>query len=108
MKAFYDDEADALQVHFTEPPRGGYAEDVDGTACFVEIDDDDEKVGVELLWTTENLQLLEAAAERYGLDVRGLRAVAAAAMAAPMSYVTVEVGERVADDEENQEEAKAA
>lgn len=37
MKAFYDSEADALQFHFTEPPRAGYAEDVegDGSACFV-------------------------------------------------------------------------
>ena len=35
MKAFYDSEADALQIHFTDPPRAGYAEDVDGTACFV-------------------------------------------------------------------------
>lgn len=102
MKAFYDSEADALQIHFTEPPRGGYAEDVDGTACFVEIDDDDEKVGVELLWTSEHLALLDAAAEKYDLDARALRAVAACAMAAPMSYVTVEVGKCVADEEEAQ------
>ncbi|HXF31490.1 MAG TPA: hypothetical protein VN522_08205 [Solirubrobacterales bacterium] len=99
MKAFYDSEGDALQIHFTEPPRIGYAEDVDGAACFVEIDDGDEKVGVELLWTTKHLELLDAAAEKYDLDARALKAVAAAAMAAPMSYVTVEVGERVADEE---------
>src|ERR1700749_4302510 len=51
MKAFYDSEADALQIHFTEPPRVGYAEDVegDGTACFVEIDDNEEKGGAGLL-----------------------------------------------------------
>jgi uncharacterized protein YuzE len=102
MKAFYDSEGDALQIHFTEPPRIGYSEDVDGTACFVEIDEDDEKVGVELLWTSEHLQLLDVAAEKYDLDARALKAVAAAAMAAPMRYVTVEVGNYTADAEEAQ------
>jgi uncharacterized protein YuzE len=105
VKAFYDSEADALQIHLTEPPRGGYAEDVDGTACFVEIDDGNEKVGVELLWTTSHLDLLDAAAEKYGLDARALKAVAAGAMAAPMRYVTVEVSAMTADEEE---EAQAA
>ena len=101
MKAIYDSEADALQIpHFTEPPRIGYAEDVDGTACFVEIDDGDEKVGVELLWTTKHLELLDAAAEKYDLHARALKATAAGAMAAPMHYVTVEVGEYLTDDEE--------
>jgi len=91
MKAFYDSDADALQIHFTEPPRIGYSEDVDGAACFVEIDDHDEKVGVELLWATEHLDLLDAAAEQYNLDGLGLKAAAAAAIAAPLRYVTVEV-----------------
>jgi uncharacterized protein YuzE len=96
VKAFYDSEADALQIHFTEPPRKGYAEDVDGTACFVEVDDKDEKVGFELLWTTKHLGLIDVAAEKYDLDAQGLKAVAAAAMAAPRRYVTVEVGAPVA------------
>jgi uncharacterized protein YuzE len=93
MKAFYDSEVDALQIHFTEPPRSGYAEDVegDGTACFVEIDDNDEKVGVELLYTKKYFHFLEVAAEQYELDIDALKAVAAAAKAAPMRYVTVEV-----------------
>ena len=93
MKAFYDSEADALQIHFTEPPRIGYSEDVDGAACFVEIDKNDKKVGVELLWTSEHLGLLDAAAEKYDLDAPALKAVAACAMAAPMRSVKVEVGE---------------
>jgi uncharacterized protein YuzE len=107
VKAFYDNEADALQIHFTEPPRVGYAEDVDGTACFVEIDDDDEKVGVELLWTSKHLELLDAAAEQHDLDPLALKAVAAGAMAAPMRYVIVEIGKYLADDE-HPETAKAA
>jgi uncharacterized protein YuzE len=96
MKAFYDSEADALQIHFTEPPRRGYAEDVDGTACFVEIDDDDEKVGVELLRTTRHLDLIDAAAEKYNLDAQALKATAAAAMAAPLRYVTVDFDASIA------------
>ena len=108
MKAFYDSEADALQIYFTEPPRGGYAEDVDGAACFVEIDEDNKKVGVELLWTTEHLELLDVASEKYDLDARALKATAAGAMAAPMHYVTVEVSELTADEEEAAEKAKAA
>jgi len=99
MKAFYDSEADALQIHFTEPPRIGYSEDVDGAACFVEIDVDDRKVGVELLWASDYLNLLDAAAEKYDLDIRALKAVAAGAMAAPMSYVTVEVSKNLAEEE---------
>jgi uncharacterized protein YuzE len=108
VKAFYDNEADALQIHFTEPPRSGYAEDVDGTACFVEIDDNDEKVGVELLWTSEHLELLDSAAEKYDLDARALKATAAGAMAAPMRYVKVEVSASTADEEEAADEAQAA
>lgn len=91
MKAFYDSEADALQIHFTDPPRVGSAEDVDGTACFVEIDRNGEEVGVELLWTSRHLDLIDVAAEQYDLDAQALKAVAAAAMAAPLRYVTVEV-----------------
>jgi uncharacterized protein YuzE len=93
VKAFYDSEADALQIHFTEPPRLGYAEDVegDGTACFVEIDDNGQKVGVELLWTKEYFRFLDVAAEQYDLDIEAIKATAAAAKAAPMRYVTVEV-----------------
>jgi uncharacterized protein YuzE len=98
MKAFYDSEIDALQIHFTDPPRSGYSEDVDGEedACFVEIDDNDEKVGVELLWTKEHFHLLEVAAAQYDLDVDALRAAGAAAIAAPLRYVTVNVEAPVA------------
>jgi uncharacterized protein YuzE len=97
MKAFYDSEADAFQFHFTEPPRLGCSEDVegDGTSCFVEIDDDGEKVGVELLYAEEYFHFLEVAAKQYDLDLDALKAAAAAAKAAPMRYVTVEVGEFV-------------
>jgi hypothetical protein len=92
LKAAYDSEADALMIDLFDPPARGYAEDVDGTACFVGVDDDDRRVSVELLWASENLDLLDDAAEKYGLDARELRTAAAAAMAAPFRFVTVEVG----------------
>jgi hypothetical protein len=93
VKAAYDSEADALMIDFFDPPARGYAEDVDGTACFVGVDDDDRRVYVELLWTSRNLGLLDDAAKKYGLDAQALKVAAAAAMAAPFRYVTVEVGE---------------
>lgn len=96
MKAVYDSEADALMISFFDPPAEGYAEDVgDGAACWVGVDDDDRRVSVELLWVTENLRLLDAAAEQYDLDARSLKAAAGAAMAAPFYFVDVKVGEEM-------------
>jgi uncharacterized protein YuzE len=93
MKAFYDSECDGLEIHFTDPIRAGYAEDLVGVPdmCWVEVDDRGEKVGVDLLYTQDYFFLLDAAAEQYDLDLDGIKAAAAAAMAAPMRYVTVEV-----------------
>ena len=101
MKAFYDSEADALAVHFTDPIRGGYAEDLEGVedVCWVEIDDKGEKVGVELLYASEYFHLLDTAATQYGLDPGAVKAAAAAAMVVPMRYVRVEVAEEVAEEE---------
>jgi uncharacterized protein YuzE len=93
VKATYDPEADALMIHFFDPPARGYAEDVgNGQACFVGIDDSDRRVSVELLWATENFGLLDDAADQYDLDAQALKAAAAAAMAAPLRFVTVDVG----------------
>ena len=41
---------------------------------------------------TESLGLLDDAAEQYDLDAQALKAAAAAAMAAPLRFVTVDVG----------------
>ncbi|HEY5332954.1 MAG TPA: hypothetical protein VIJ21_05345 [Solirubrobacterales bacterium] len=38
-----------------------------------------------------HLDLIDAAAEKYNLDAQALKATAAAAMAAPLRYVTVDV-----------------
>lgn len=97
MKAEYDKDADALQIHIVEPIRLGYAEDVngDGTFCFVEVNDADEKVGVELLDAKEHLYLLSDAAEQYDLDAEALTAAARAAIAAPYRQVTIDVASEV-------------
>jgi hypothetical protein len=93
VKAVYDSEADALMIDFFDPPARGYAEDVDGSACFVGIDDNDRRTYVELLCTSRSLGLLDDAAAQFGLDAQVLKVAAAAAMAAPFRYVTVEVGD---------------
>jgi uncharacterized protein YuzE len=100
MKAFYDSEADGLEILFTDPPRSGYAEDLKGVPdlCWVQIDDSGEKVAVELLDTEKYLYLLEVAAEQYDLDNVALQAAAAAAKAAPMRFVKVEVEPEEAEE----------
>jgi uncharacterized protein YuzE len=105
MKGFYDsDLGDVLEIHLTDPIRGGCSEDLEGVddMCWVEVDDDGEKVGVEIQNPRKYIHLLDVAAEQYDLDVRALKATAAAAMAAPMLLVTVEV------EEEAEEELLAA
>jgi uncharacterized protein YuzE len=101
MKAFYDSEADGLEILFTDPPRAGYAEDLEGVPdfCWVQIDDSGEKVAVELLSVKENFYLLRVAAEQYDLDFVALEAAAAAAKAAPMRFVSVEVEPEEAEEE---------
>lgn len=97
MRAEYDKDSDALQIDLGEPERRGYAEDVDGdgTFCFVEVNDADERVGVELLDAKDHLYLLARAADQYDLDAEALAAAARAAMAAPYRQVTIEVAAEV-------------
>jgi hypothetical protein len=92
VKAAYDSEGDALMIDLFDPPARGYAEDVDGSACFVGVDDAERRVFVELLWTSQHLDLLKDAAEKYELDAEALMAAAVAAMNAPNREVSVEVG----------------
>ena len=82
--------------------RAGYAEDLEGVPdmCWVEVDDDDEKVGIELLHAKEYICLLDVAADQYDLDIDGIKAAAAAAIAAPMRFVTVEVEAEEVEEEE--------
>ena len=95
MRADYDSEADALSIDLVEVDRWDGGEDVDGTYCHV-VFADDRPVNVELLNPHDHLDLLAAAAERYGLDGTALIAAAKAALAAPDRPVTLDVGVRAA------------
>ncbi len=96
MKADYDSEADAILIEL---------EEVDHRDDEVRVDDAmfcgvaflrKRPVGVSLRYPREEMQLLEVAARRFGLDATALVATTQAALAAPDRPVTVEVGSRLA------------
>lgn len=95
MRADYDSEADALSIELRQVERFDHQEQVDDDYCNVGIVDG-RAVDVELLYPARHLDLLEAAAERYGLDGTALVAAAQAALAAPDRVVEVEVAARIA------------
>lgn len=82
MKADYDSQADALSIDLIEAERWDGQEEIDDTYCHVATRNG-SPVNVELLNPRENLHLLKAVAERYGLDLAVLRAAAHAALSAP-------------------------
>jgi hypothetical protein len=94
MKADYDSEADAILIEIEEVDhwdRGAMIDDSD----FCEVAFlHGRPVGVTLRYPREELDLLERAAERFGLDAVGLLATTQAALAAPDREVRVEVDGR--------------
>lgn len=95
MRADYDSEADALAVEFRRVDRLDHQEQVDDDYCIVGIVGS-SVVNVGLLYPARHLDLLEVAAERYGLDGTALLAAAQAALAAPDRIVELEVGAPIA------------
>ncbi|HEX8958262.1 MAG TPA: hypothetical protein VF770_00400 [Solirubrobacterales bacterium] len=95
MRADYDSEADALSIELRRVKRFDHQEQVDDDYCNVGIAGG-RAVDVELLYPARHLDLLEVAAERYGLDGTALVAAAQAALAAPDRLVELEVAARVA------------
>jgi hypothetical protein len=95
MRADYDSQADALSIELRRFPHYDRQEQVDDDYCNVGIVGG-RAVDVELLYPARHLDLLEVAAERYGLDSPALRAAAQAALAAPDRVVKLEVAARVA------------
>lgn len=95
MRADYDSQADALSIELRRFPHYDHQEQVDDDYCNVGIVGG-RAVDVELLYPARHLDLLEVAAERYGLDSPALRAAAQAALAAPDRVVQLEVAARVA------------
>ncbi len=90
MQADYDSEVDAIWIELRATQRFDRGEQVDDDYCNVGIVDD-KVVAVELLNPARHLDLLEVAAERYGLDGTALVAATQAALAAPDRVVVMEV-----------------
>jgi hypothetical protein len=95
MRADYDSEADALSIKLRRFRHYDHQEQVDDDYCNVGIVAG-RAVDVELLYPTDHLDLLHAAAERYDLDGAALVAAAQAALAAPDRVVTLDVGAPIA------------
>ncbi len=95
MRADYDSEANALGIELSRFKYYDYQEQVHDSYCTVGFSGG-RLVNVELLTPAEHLDLLEVAAERYGLDGTALLAAAQAALAAPDRVVELEVAARVA------------
>ncbi|HEX5989079.1 MAG TPA: hypothetical protein VFY75_02540 [Solirubrobacterales bacterium] len=93
MKADYDSQANALGIELVEVDRWDDGYEFDDDYCNLGFSEG-RLVYIGLLYPSQNLQLLEAVAESYGLDARRLLAAAKAALAAP--DLTVTIGERIA------------
>lgn len=95
MRADFDSEANALDIELTPFKYFDYQEQVHDSYCTVGFSGG-RLVSVELLTPAEHLDLLDVAAERYGLDGTALKAAAQAALAAPDRVVRLEVAAPVA------------
>lgn len=97
MRADYDSEADALSIELQIVDRWeGADEPIHDDYCHVALAGG-EPANIEVLYLREHpehLELLDKAAERYGLDAEMLQAVAAAALTAPDRVATLELGVR--------------
>jgi hypothetical protein len=96
MKADYDSEANALSIDLIQVEQWDDGDNVDkDEQCNVAFSQG-QVVNVELLHPAKNLELLNAAAERFDLDAEGLLAAAKAALAAPDRSVMLELTGRLA------------
>jgi hypothetical protein len=96
MKADYDSEANALSIDLIQVDRWDDGDSVDkDEQCNVAFFQG-RVVNVELLYPEGNLELLNAAADKFDLDAEGLLAAAKAALAAPDRSVTLELTGRLA------------
>jgi uncharacterized protein YuzE len=97
VKADYDSEANALLITLLEGARCDDGDSVDKQEfCNVGLARG-HVTSVELLYPSDNLKLLEDAAEHFDLDAQGLLAAARAALAAPDRAVTLGLSRRPAD-----------
>jgi hypothetical protein len=91
MRAEYDSQADALSIDLIEVDHwDGADEPIDDSYCHIALADG-QPANLELLAPADHLELLDRAAERYGLDRQALRGAARAALEAPDRVVVVDV-----------------
>jgi hypothetical protein len=88
MKADYDSEADALSIELIDVDRWDDGGELDEHYCTVAFSKG-RPANIGLLHPSENLHLLEVAADRFDLDPDDLIAAAKAALAAPDRAVTL-------------------
>jgi hypothetical protein len=94
MKADYDSEADAILIELEEVDHWDDEVQIDEAMfCGVALTGE-RAVAVSLRYPREELDLLNAAAKRFGLNATALAAATQAALAAPDRVVTIEIGRR--------------
>ena len=94
MKADYDSQADALLIDLADVDRCDQLEAIGGSCCEVSLRRG-SPANIELLYPSDHLDLLDLAAERFGIDGEAMRAAAHAAMAAPDRPITIDVADRI-------------
>jgi len=91
MRAEYDSQADALSIDLIQVDQwDGADEPIDDTYCQIALADG-RPANIELLNPADHLELLDRAAERYGLDGQALRGAARAALEAPDRVIELDV-----------------
>lgn len=95
MRADYDSQADSVEIQLRPFDRHDRQIWVDDDYCVVSFADG-EPAQVCLLSPAKHLDLLDAAADRYNLNVTALRAATQAALAAPDRFVTIDVSAPIA------------
>jgi hypothetical protein len=96
MKADYDSEADAISIDLCPFKHFDEQEQIDDDYCVVGFEEG-RPVNVALLSPAEHIELLEEAAERYGLDCTAIIATTRAALAAPDRIVELNLGAPLPD-----------
>ncbi len=90
MKADYDSQADAISIELLPFDHFDDQEQVDDDFCTVGFEGG-RPVNVGLLAPAKHLDLLDRAAERFGVDGESLVAITRAALAAPDRVVELKV-----------------
>ena len=88
MKAHYDSQANAVSIDLLDVDYWDDGGEFDEYYCTIAFSKG-RVANIGLLYPSDNLQLLEAVAERYNLDADLLIAAARAALAAPDRAVAI-------------------